>query len=948
MTGIISAFGQDQQGISPEAGRFAEYPGLADSLHGAGQFDSALVLLEEMLLHMPRDYGAEDSVLFKKALDLWLAIVQNLLYKADYDKAYDHLQWALDQNIRSPASNRPIDDKCFHLIGNIYYYKGRIEDALANFNKALEVRLAAYGQKHTAVANSYHNLGVIYLARGNYDKALEFFNKALYIRLELLGQKHPDITGSYNNIALVHQYKGDNDQALLYHQKSLDLKLELLGARHPSVMESQINIGNIYDEKGMHESARTYYQKALNRQLEYYDKDHPNVGHLYLSIGTSYHREGDNRQALAYLRKSGKIFEHCYGDKHRHLTRLYNTFGQIRIKENDYSRALDNFQRAIIAGTKEFSDTAITANPSDNDLTSIPELLAALSHKAESLAKKNSGQGDLALDTYILAASLIANMRQAYQTTGAKLDLGQEARSVYDKAITVALQLYRLTASEKYRRYALEFAEKSKAMVMLEMIKDIKARHFGEIPDSLLIFEKEIRTQLNHQEVALLKEKNKKTPKDSLRIVQQEEEIFALKRSYEKLIEDLEHHYPSYYALKYQSETAGFEQIQSKLGEDEAMIEYFTGDSQLLIIGITKTDILLRSLPKGGAFGEQVRQYVGAIKKADPTKYIQQANELYQYLLEPVTELIHHKKRLIIIPDGILFYVPFEALLTASPARYEKDYSRLAYLAKDFEVSYHYSATLYLEQDPGPAGSPGSPVNFTGFAPVFDQSNEKIVYTGDTDPVATAGAPVPATLVHGKKLYPLPHSETEVRSIVDQFIHRQYIGVGYLYQAATEGNFKQEAPGYRYIQIATHSIVDEEMPDLSGIVFANPQTLSAAVDSPQNEDGILYAGEIFNLDLNRTDLVVLSSCESGIGKLVKGEGLMAMTRGFLYAGVDNIIYSLWKVDDRQTRKLMGYFYENLLADNNYARSLQMAKLSMIRDPATALPRHWSGFVLMGK
>ena len=142
------------------------------------------------------------------------------------------------------------------------------------------------------------------------------------------------------------------------------------------------------------------------------------------------------------------------------------------------------------------------------------------------------------------------------------------------------------------------------------------------------------------------------------------------------------------------------------------------------------------------------------------------------------------------------------------------------------------------------------------------------------------------------------------------------------------------------MHLATHSFVNEDRPQLSGIAFSQP------IDSTASDDGILYPDEIYNLDIN-ADLVVLSSCESGVGKAVKGEGLLALTRGFLYAGTSNIIASLWKVSDRQTSKLMLQFYEQYLSGKRYSSALRDSKLAMIKDPFSAYPMFWAGFVLVG-
>jgi CHAT domain-containing protein len=158
--------------------------------------------------------------------------------------------------------------------------------------------------------------------------------------------------------------------------------------------------------------------------------------------------------------------------------------------------------------------------------------------------------------------------------------------------------------------------------------------------------------------------------------------------------------------------------------------------------------------------------------------------------------------------------------------------------------------------------------------------------------------------------------------------------------SATKGEFKAYAPGHSIIHIATHGFIDEDHPDLSALFFA------PSSDSTAGEEPLLYAGETYNLRLN-ADLVTLSSCESGVGKLVRGEGLMAMTRGFFYAGAKNVVCSLWKVYDKHADLLMRGFYRHELEGKEFSSALREAKLEMIKNRVTAHPFKWAGFALIG-
>ena len=198
-------------------------------------------------------------------------------------------------------------------------------------------------------------------------------------------------------------------------------------------------------------------------------------------------------------------------------------------------------------------------------------------------------------------------------------------------------------------------------------------------------------------------------------------------------------------------------------------------------------------------------------------------------------------------------------------------------------------------------------------------------------------------LIDEKSFSELPGTELELQAIINLFYARKKKAIGYFHDRAKEGIFKNSnTKNFNFIHIATHSLMYEDNPKISGLVFANPGRLRS-----YDEDGILYSGETYNLDLN-AELIVLSSCESGIGKLVKGEGMIALNRGFFYSGARNIIISLWKVEDKTTSKLMIEFYRRILDDMTISTALQKAKILLIKNKFTAFPKYWSGFILIGR
>jgi CHAT domain-containing protein len=315
---------------------------------------------------------------------------------------------------------------------------------------------------------------------------------------------------------------------------------------------------------------------------------------------------------------------------------------------------------------------------------------------------------------------------------------------------------------------------------------------------------------------------------------------------------------------------------------------------------------------------------------------------------------------LIIVPDGVLATIPFETLLTSKVAD-TTQFQNLPYLVKKYSISYCSSATLFKETFAKKKGGPSEvrPLNeWIAYAPVFDDENSqgtslasraliRELHKLNKDSTLTRGL----MMGTGESVPPLPGSENEVKSIFNEFDKQNFKTTVELKGNASEKNIKSgELQNYKYIHLATHGFVNSEKPELSGLLLAQ-----VADSTNEQNDGILYSGEIFNLKLN-ADLVVLSACETGLGQIKKGEGIIGLTRALLYAGAKNLMVSLWPVSDESTSDLMIDFYKNLLSEKSarlsnsvrFAPLLQQAKLKMISEEKFARPYFWSPFILIGQ
>lgn len=922
--------------------------------------------------------------------DEFAANAAKLAKEAQYNSANFYLGKAIETYTKVKEWEKTIE--CYIHLGDNYQQLENYEKARQELNNALETTKNNLGYKHLELAKSFQKLGYKYLRGGQYDLAIEMYDKALIIQLELLGKEHPEVAKTYNSIALAYWNKGDSQKAHTNYNKSFFIKLrqfhdvdfdvvkeyrlldkkdiqtkdfssarnyfnrslttyrETYGTNDALFAAIYENIGILYAFEGDFNRALEYQRKAFSLRVNIYGEESPEVASSYRNIGVCLRLKGDDNEALWFLNKALAFEEETDGKEKPDTADIHYQLGKIYFKMDEFDKALASYQKAIGIIAPGYSAHNIYKHPNMERVLLNDRLLKILGAKAEVLKTRYlynpSRLKDLrfSLSTYLLMADMAAEMRRGYKSESYKLLFGEKSHEIYDNGIQTALMLYEMDeeTQEKYKYIdaAFTLSERSKAAVLMETLAESRARRFAGLPDDLLEKEKKLKDELNLYDTFLEKEYQAGENADRQRVKNLETHYFDLKDQYQRLIEYFESQYPKYYDLKYNRRPVTVPDLQKALDPSEAFIEYFVGQETMNIFVLTRDDLEAVSLPIDKDFNRVIEACYLAIKKIEEQEFPVLSRQLYRLLMEPIRRLIAEKKKLIIIPHGQLYYVPFESL--AGDAVEAKNFSDPDYMIKHFAISYHYSAWLWLQNFAAKRFNTISKnAGFVGFAPVFGNPGEEDKKQGEELQVKKSRDVV----IDGKRYPQLPSTEQEVRSIIRLFTGKGIQASGYYRGEASEDRFKSvDMKDYSIIHVATHSLNDLENPKLSGLIFSQsprPGPLSA------QEDGILYSGETYNLNLN-AELIVLSSCESGIGKLVKGEGMIALNRGFLYSGVRNTIFSLWKVEDKTTSRLMVELYRNILEGKTLAAALRRAKLELLRDPFTAFPKYWSGFILVGE
>jgi CHAT domain-containing protein len=469
------------------------------------------------------------------------------------------------------------------------------------------------------------------------------------------------------------------------------------------------------------------------------------------------------------------------------------------------------------------------------------------------------------------------------------------------------------------------------------MLREAAAGPTGDADPALVAEERSLLQRIGASMLRLVSVKAAPAPeRDPAELQRLDAELSALQQRYEAVQTVLHQQHPLYAALT-QPGLPRLSEVQRGLAASDAtLFEYVLGRRKSWLFVITSDAIRVFTLPDQFTIERQVREVVGAARRPG-SPLAQEARMLFKALIEPALHLVT-TQRLVIVNDGALHYLPFELLLSEepedelsgsgrpSPATGRASLDHRPYLLQRCATSYTASAAALLRHAESLRGARAGK-EFVGIAPVEFHSGRQF--------------PAAAEVERGWSPEPLPGTESEVKAILG--LHPVGSAVAILRERATKTALREEAPGCRYLHLATHGIVNESRPLFSGLLLTP--------GSP-GDSGYLSAAEVLALKLS-AEMVVLSACETGLGRLVQGEGVIGLTRAFMYAGAAAVVVSLWKVDDEATAELMKRFYELLGQGINKIEALRRAKESLIVEgsagrnaPVWAHPFFWAPFVFV--
>ncbi|TXN38292.1 CHAT domain-containing protein [Flagellimonas hymeniacidonis] len=865
--------------------------------------------------------------------------------QGDYEKQFENYKRALKIRLNTLGKIHPKVAQTYSSLSVSYKYRGDYENALTTAKKGLDTRLKSVDSNDFSLSQDYTNIGAIYLSKGEFKNAQEYFQRALDVMENAIGEQNQFKAIGYSNLGKSYDAQGNYVKAIGAYENALEVLIQLLGEKHVYAGIFYNNLGAAWLNIGNATKAISYHKKALNIFNATLSEHHPYVATTYINLGKCFVAIEKEIKALDYFHKGLSIQGKVLGLNHPDYANTCYIFGSYFTKLGQWENALSYFQKGLTSLSNNFDETDIYANPSPKEVASKNILLDLLAAKATVLLSRyqmGANQNILDLEgsftTYKTALELIDQLKFEITSTISKQEFIEKSIPVYEKSIEVSYELFKLHNNKEYLKQAFEFSEKSKAFLLLQELKYSKIKKYAGIPDSVVEQEKSLNIKLAFYNSELHSAIQKK---DSAKTKTYREKLLRTRTAYESIREEIEKRYSRYHQLKYEVDEFSVEEVQEKLLDEHSMLlEFFVGEDQLYLFSITKDDFNTLIIKKTVSykkwiqdFKEGLTNYQQVIDASPKTKraFVNAAHGLYGILLsEPLGASKQSLKKIIVVPDGELSYLNFEALLIRPPENPERfKYKGLSYLIKDYSVSYAYSSTFLRNSTEAPKSNASvrRESTFGGYAPKYASS-------AATSPV-DSGVEKTATNV-AMDIMALPGAEKEVRSIAEKLDGKAWFG-----SSATEKVFKETAGSHQILHLAMHGLLDDTEPMFSRLLFAQKEE--------STEDGYLNVSEIYNLELN-ADLAVLSACDSGYGKINKGEGMMSLSRAFAYAGCPSLVASLWKVPDETTVAPMIDFYDYLMVGFPIDEALRKSKLNYlqnIENPLYEHPYFWAGFIAHG-
>ena len=818
----------------------------------------------------------------------------------------------------------------------VHLFKGYIAGSIGETNKA-EIEISRALELYREINDkggeglALTAMGVRYSSNQDYSRAIEINKDALAI-FHAIGDRYSEAV-ALNAIGEAYQYLREYSSALSYHKNALTL-FENTGSLEAAAGTS-CGIAGAQSLNGKLDEALASYERCL--QLSRTVGNVRYEGYALNGIATIYGVQGRSQLALKQYQNLERFFT-SIGDLRAQALAL-NAHGNLFLQLGEKQKALDLFDQAFSLSGKMGDKGILIAT------------LYNLAHANEAL-----GLHEIALSFIKKSFDLIEEVRRNVASPDFRASYFSAVRRHYDLCIEILMQLHRLQPAKGYAAEAFSVNEQGRARLLLDLLSESRLNMRPGAATDLIEEERRLRGLLRAQAEYQLS--LSLSEKDSSELTEVTDEIARLRSDYQSVQAELRKQNPRLFSFE-KFTPVNLERIQKELGNGDTMLlEYALGDDYSYLWAVTSNSSDVHILPARKEIEDAVREFIKAITArqeidgqgdyesnvtAADKLYLEKASNLSRILLEPVAEKLGNR-RLVVVADGALQYIPFDALpaQTAGPV----DASTNLLIETNEVVMLPSASTLIaIRSAQNHKGSPGKLVAIIA-DPVFSPSDDRV--QSEVPPPAVAKAAVDQNpdqaeqqTIENLKLARLAHASEEADAISAVAPWGTTL-VAKGFDASRETAMSPEVSRAQIIHFAAHGFLDSEHPELSAIV------LSMTDRNGVKTNGLMPLPDIYALDLS-AELIVLSACETALGKDMRGEGLVGLTHSFMSAEAKSVVASLWKVDDRATAALMAAFYEGMLQKGmTPAAALRSAKLKMIRETQWTAPYYWAGFVLQGE
>ncbi len=824
----------------------------------------------------------------------------------------------------------------FNDLGTALDYLGQYRRAHAVYSKALEYLTSSGNAQETFLLTVKYNLANMETLLGQHEEAVQYGERILSDYKASSGAFTPILANFYSLIGQLKLDRGDAETAELYFKMALEVADSTLGKNAYERRSFLSNLGNALSAQNKPDSAMEHFKKALEispagsslrvtqmmEMAEAESKISPVLaekrmktalrlagslppserdvlqGLCFFELGKFYFKTNRLKKAGNNLRLARKTLPPDIPNVKGDLAENAILLAKIHQNEKDsFYLFLEEAIRHSLSDGNEFN---IDHLPELSEISHPLLLLEAYITKSELLLDLPATREDSleAAFHFGQAHHLLPVIRPYFSYESGAEEFYGRARSLYDKMLPMLIRQYGNYPDESYLDMIVNGMAGAKSMRLRESLNQREAVDLMGIPKEIL--EKEKRLSFDAKRAK--EELNSEKKQDKIPVLQRK--VLESDEAYDEFRRELENSYPSYFGLKYGRKHSSIEKISKAIPDDAIMLEYYVSKEELCIVALgNEKAVTLTYSISADSLKKKVHGLIEASKTTDAQEYFPLATELYTILLKDILDGFPETKKIIIVPDGSLGLLPFEMLI--APEKNEGNpgnYFELPYLIRNYEISYLFSGgTIKAKTRQENKRKP-----FWGISPRYS----------------------------GKHFPDLPFAEKEVLDLSDMLGGEATCG-----KIATAQTFRESPKAFEVIHIAGHATANPDNPMASAIHFSEEEN---------DSDTDISVLELYHMDIP-ANMVVLSACSSGTGKLVESEGIMSMARGFAEAGCPSTLTTLWPVGDQPTYELMLGFYNYLRKGLSRSEALRKAKIDFIDygGAKTASPYFWAGAVLIG-